>query len=58
MNDGICENCGHRIGSLTAAQIALRNAVLTPEQDAKVREFVDFIIWQRKKRKKRKKAKP
>lgn len=51
----ICENCGHRVGTMTAAQIALKNAVLTPEQDAKVQEFVDFLIWKRTQPKRKRK---
>ena len=49
-----CPHCGELLDTMTAAQIALRNAVLTPEQDAAVRKYVDFLIWKRTHPKQRK----
>lgn len=38
--------------ALTAAQIALKSAVLTPEEDAEVAKYVEFLVSRKRKRSK------
>ena len=40
-----CPHCGQPMPTLTEAQRAIKSAVLTPEEDEKIREYVEYLAW-------------
>lgn len=49
-----CPHCGKSLDQLSVAAVAIRAATLTKEEDEKIVEFIQFLVWRKKQAKRRK----